>query len=74
MFEFFGGRKRTRTLDPLIKSHHNFIDFAKNFSQLAPKDAIMNQKVTSIFPTDERSVTSASEPGADIRSISAYDH
>jgi len=47
----FGGRTRTRTLDPLIKSQHNIFDSAKNFSQLSAKCVFANQKLASNFPT-----------------------
>jgi hypothetical protein len=56
--EFIGGRTRTRTLDPLIKSHHNINDFTKKFFRPVPGCAIADQKVISKFPTDERSITS----------------
>jgi hypothetical protein len=38
-------------LDPLIKSQRNIIDLTKNFSQLAAKCVVADQKVASSFPT-----------------------
>ena len=53
MPDFIGGRTRTRTLDPLIKSQHNIFDPAKNFSQLAAKCVVANQMVAANFPTEK---------------------
>src|SRR5262249_7522777 len=47
----FGGRTRTRTWDPLIKSPSLNVDFATAFSQLGPKTHMMLQEVTRKLPT-----------------------
>jgi hypothetical protein len=49
-----GGRTRTRTWDPLIKSPIFNLDRARLFSQLQGKAHMSDQKVTLKFPTLER--------------------
>jgi hypothetical protein len=51
----FGGRTRTRTLDPLIKSLHYYIELTMVFSQLGQKVILRQQSVTSDFPTAKTS-------------------
>jgi hypothetical protein len=53
MLEKFGGRTRTRTLDPLIKSQQNIVGSTENFSQLAAKCVVANQMVAANFPTEK---------------------
>jgi hypothetical protein len=48
----YGGRTRTRTWDPLIKSQHNGFDLTKDFSQLAAKCAVADQNLALNFPTE----------------------
>jgi hypothetical protein len=51
VIDFIGGRTRTRTLDPLIKSQLAYIDKARLFSRLQRKVLVLDQYVTSNFPT-----------------------
>src|SRR5215472_11082514 len=48
----FGGRTRTRTLDPLIKSPTPRVESIMVFSQPRAKAVLMFQSVGSRFPTD----------------------
>jgi hypothetical protein len=68
----FGGRTRTRTLDPLIKSLHYYIELTMVFSQLGQKVILRQQSVTSDFPTAEN-LTLAHDRACRFRSASHAD-